>query len=247
MQSLPKVTLISHTYLEPSYRGKLSYLGGPIPLTLISPSRFPWSYALPPVNFEPANYGVQTYAPQFPVGVTSSTRWTLRSRDLGFRSAPPSILHVENDVHSFILMQALLYRRLYAPHAHVVVFVWANQPLTGLKATVLNPVASTLSAPRLISTSPGISQRKTYSNKMVFPHIGLPSSHKPALPYRQAPSMFKPRRGCVRNWASPRMNSSSATSGGWSRKKASATSCRHFVIFRHPITMYACSCLEMAF
>jgi len=77
----------------------------------------------------------------FPLGIRSSTRWILASRDLGFRSYQPDIVHVENEIHSLSVLQALASRRLYAPTARMVVFVWANQPLSGTKGFILNAVS----------------------------------------------------------------------------------------------------------
>jgi glycosyltransferase involved in cell wall biosynthesis len=48
---------------------------------------------------------------------------------------------VENEAHSFSLLQALLCRRFYAPRAKVVVSIWANQRLTGIKGIALNILA----------------------------------------------------------------------------------------------------------
>jgi len=137
----PRVCLIGHTYLEKQYRAKLSHLASQVDLTVISPDQFQTPYGLSQADFsEPRNYAVRVYAGLYPAHVRTSTRWVLRSGDLGFRSSPPDIIHVENEATSFSLLQALLYRRIYAPTAKVIVFVWANQQLTGYRRLLLQPL-----------------------------------------------------------------------------------------------------------
>ncbi|PYS49848.1 MAG: hypothetical protein DMF68_08755 [Acidobacteria bacterium] len=138
----PRVCLISHAYLEKSYRSKLNLLAQEFDLTLVSPDKFPSAYGLHQADFaEDRKYQVEVYPCRFPLGVRTSTRWTLKSRDLSFRQASPDIIHVENEAHSFSLLQALTLRRWYAPQAKIVIFVWANQRLVGLKGHALNGLA----------------------------------------------------------------------------------------------------------
>ena len=137
-----RVSLIGHAYLEKRTRSKLSYMAKSVNLRLLSPDQFPFPYGIYCANFsEKMGYQVQVYPCRFPAGVRTSTRWILATHDLGFRCFQPDIIHVENEAHSFILLQALIYRRLYAPNAKVVVFVWANQFLNGMKRWVLNPIS----------------------------------------------------------------------------------------------------------
>lgn len=138
----PKVCLISHIYLDERYRGKLPYLGEAVDLRVISPDQFQEAYGLFRADFSMENgYRVQSYPCRFPAGVRTSTRWILDTWDLDFRGFQPDIIHVENEIHSFIILQALTYRRLFAPRAKVVVFVWANQRLRGVKRWGLNLLA----------------------------------------------------------------------------------------------------------
>src|SRR5207237_4765223 len=75
----------------------------------------------------------------------TSTRWFLRSWDLGFRRFRPDIVHVENEAHSFILLQAILCRALFARRSRIVLFVWANLAPAGARRLVLNPLSRSLS------------------------------------------------------------------------------------------------------
>jgi len=141
----PRICLISHIYLERRHRSKLSYLAQDVELDLVSPDRFESPYGLQRADFAGiADYRVRVYPCWFPLGVRTSTRWLLASHDLGLRASPPDILHVENEVHSLSLLQAVLYQRHYAPRARVVVSVWANQRLRGAIGFGLNLLARLL-------------------------------------------------------------------------------------------------------
>jgi len=181
MSSRPRVSLISHTYLERSYRRKLDHLALNVDLTLSSPDQFPFAYGLYRADFSASlPYRVHVYPCRFPTGVRTSTRWMLATRDLGFKSFRPHIIHIENEAHSFSLLQALAYRRWYAPHAKVVVFVWANQLLTGVKGIGLNALARMMrpgidhyiagnSDAKALLIASGIAENKV----SVFPLIGI--------------------------------------------------------------------------
>jgi L-malate glycosyltransferase len=136
------VCLISHAYLEEGYRSKLRQLGAGIRLRLVTPKQFPFAYRNATADFSAeTTFEWRAYPCIFPLGIRSSTRWILASRDIGFRSYQPDIVHVENETHSLSVLQALASRRLYAPRARMVVFVWANQPLFGAKRFILNAVS----------------------------------------------------------------------------------------------------------
>ena len=142
MTNKPRVVLISHVYLEKQYRGKLPFIGQSADLTIISPNRFPFPYGLLNADFSNVrDYSVQLYPQVFPLPIHTSTRFILGNCDLGFRQNPPDIIYVENEESSFLLLQALLYRRWYAQDAKVVVFIWANQKLNGFKGAAQNALA----------------------------------------------------------------------------------------------------------
>ena len=175
------VSLISHTYLEARYRGKLSHLAQHVDLTLISPKQIFSPYGMYQADFSEArNYHVRVYPCLFPTSVHTSTRWALASRNLGFSEAQPDIIHIENEAHSFSLIQAMLYRKLYTPRAKLVVFSWANQHLRGAKGLVMNTLARFLrpgidfyitgnSAGRELLLESGVSSEKI----AVFPQSGV--------------------------------------------------------------------------
>src|SRR6267143_4468082 len=137
---MTKVALISHSYVDSAYRGKLAYLAQATELRLVTPSWYPGPLGRYEVDFQ-LNSGVpvESYPVSFVNFNRTSTRWFLRSHDLGFAEFQPDIIHVENESHSWILCQALLYRRLFAPRAKVIIFSWENLTLQeqGTKARTL--------------------------------------------------------------------------------------------------------------
>jgi len=62
---------------------------------------------------------------------------------LGFAEFQPDIIHVENESQSWIVCQALLYRKLFAPRAKLINFSWENMTPQeqGSKARVLEYLA----------------------------------------------------------------------------------------------------------
>src|SRR5215469_9496019 len=144
MLSRPKVAFISHSYVESACRRKLAHLSQAIDLQLITPSSYPTPYGWYKLDSE-FNPGLDILS--FPIQFfhieRTSTRWFLRSSDLGFSRFKPDIIHIENELHSWIVCQALFCRKWSAPQAKVVVFSWENLPLQeqGLKARGLEYLA----------------------------------------------------------------------------------------------------------
>jgi L-malate glycosyltransferase len=122
-----KVALISHSYVESANRGKLAHLAQLTELRLITPSSYPTPFGSHSLDCE-CNIGVpvESYPIRFLHHYRTSTRWFLWSRDLGFSQFRPDIIHVENEQHSWIVCQALLYRKRFAPQAKLILFSWEN-------------------------------------------------------------------------------------------------------------------------
>jgi glycosyltransferase involved in cell wall biosynthesis len=139
-----KIAFVSHTYMEPATRTKLVYMAKHEDVRFIAPSSYPtfcgWQDLGVTENPGPHIWGYPIHFFHFK---RTSTRWFLRSRDLGFASFQPDIIHVENEPHSWITCQVLLYRRLFSPRAKVVVFTWDNLTLEeqGTKARLLEYVS----------------------------------------------------------------------------------------------------------
>jgi glycosyltransferase involved in cell wall biosynthesis len=97
-------------------------------LTLISPAAFAYAYGPMKAEFTGAEpYGVRTYECRFPVGLRTSTRWVYSSRDLDFETLRPEIVHVENEPHSFSVLQAIWAGRSLSPRPRIVVSSWGNR------------------------------------------------------------------------------------------------------------------------
>jgi len=140
-----RVSLISHAYAEERYRAKLLCISKGVDLELVAPESFRFPYGTIRFEIDPAaRYRVRLLRSFFPVGVRTSTRWILRSWDLGFRQFNPDIIHVENEAHSFILLQAAVCRALFAPRAKMLLFVWANMLPTGYKGVVFKALTRLL-------------------------------------------------------------------------------------------------------
>ncbi len=122
-----RVALISHAYLE-GYVGTLTALARKVDLRVVVPDRHPvrtTSDSALTARGQP--FALVRYPLYRILGQRSSTRWMLGTADLGFRRSVPDIVHVVNERHSLIVLQALAARRLWAPRARAVVFVWENQ------------------------------------------------------------------------------------------------------------------------
>jgi glycosyltransferase involved in cell wall biosynthesis len=173
--------LISHAYLDDQYQSKLRHLAASVQLRLITPNRFRFAYRNAVANpTGPRSFEWITHPSLFPVGIRTSTRWMLATGDLGLRQYRPDIIHVENEIHSFIVLQAILSRRLYTPTARIVLFVWANQQLVGPKRWLLDPLSRYLygriafyitgsRGARQLLLERGVPSERT----MVIPQIGL--------------------------------------------------------------------------
>src|SRR6266849_3714188 len=135
-----KVAFISHSYVESAFRRKLVSLSQSTDLRFITPSAYPMAYGWYRLDFD-SNPGVRTvgYPIHFLHFKRTPTRWFLRSYDLGFSEFQPDIIHVEMEPHGWITCQALLYRKLFAPKAKVIIFSWENLTLEeqGTKARTL--------------------------------------------------------------------------------------------------------------
>lgn len=192
--AVPEVCLVSHSYTDEGYRTKLSALSREVKLVLVTPARYPGSHGEGSIEPRRGEYEVRAFRCLFPLLIRSSTRWVLASRDFGFRASTPDIIHVENEAHSFSLIQTLLFRRLYAPRARIVVFVWANAPLAGLKGHVLDFVSRLIqpAIDRYIAGSAGA--------EAILRQRGIPPEHVSVMPQTGVETRsFRPPSSQIRN------------------------------------------------
>ncbi|GIW09748.1 MAG: hypothetical protein KatS3mg061_0805 [Dehalococcoidia bacterium] len=133
-----RICVVSHIYLEPRYVGKLYQLAAQADLLLVQPSRLA---PHPPASItSTAAFTVATLRPIFPSGIRSSTRWVLPGLVQRIAAFQPDIIQVENELHSFITIQALLARSTVAVQAKVVVAFWQNVPLRGWRRLLGQPL-----------------------------------------------------------------------------------------------------------
>jgi glycosyltransferase involved in cell wall biosynthesis len=122
-----RIALVSHSYIDSAYRGKLPYLAEANELHLISPSAYLSPYGWQSLDrVAPPGTSITGFPIRFASYKRTSTRWFLQSFDLGFRSIAPDIIQVENEQHSWITTQVVNYRRWFAPGARIVNFFWDN-------------------------------------------------------------------------------------------------------------------------
>lgn len=173
---LPRVLLVSHTYLDGGYETKLRALAKEVTLRLCMPERFLSSFRAPSVKPSGSGYEVAYYPVWFPLGRRSSTRWVLPSLDLGMRRFQPDILHIENEIESFPVLQALAQRRLFAPRAAVVVFFWNNLPFAGWRAGLLR-LLTMVARPRIALFMAG-----NEAGRQLLVRDGVPAERVMVLP-----------------------------------------------------------------
>jgi L-malate glycosyltransferase len=188
MASLLKIAFISHSYLESSCRRKLLYLAQATDFQLITPSWYPTPYGRYEVDFEfNHNVPVKSYPIVFPHFMRTSTRWLLNSRDLGLSQFLPDIIHIENEQHSWIACQTLLYRRMFAPKAKVVLFLWNNLEEFGIKTRLLEQVA------RINRRVIDFFICGNFAGKKILEAKGIPEEDVEVLPqYGIDPEIFHP-------------------------------------------------------
>jgi len=183
-----KVALISHSYIESASRQKLAFLGKATDLQLITPSWYPTPYGRYDVDFEfNHNVPIKSYPIVFPHFMRTSTRWLLSSRDLGLSRFSPDIIHVENEQHSWIVCQALLYRKVFAPKAKVILFLWNNLEEYGIKARLLEHLA------QLNRRFIDFFICGNLAGKKILEAKGIPEANVEVLPqYGVDPEIFRP-------------------------------------------------------
>lgn len=196
-----KVAFIGHSYIESASRGKLVHLAQFTDLRLITPSKFPMAYRWYSLDFE-FNPGVQVLS--YPIDFLhlrrTSTRWFFRTSDLGLAQLQPDIIHVENEQHSWIVCQTLLYRKRFAPRAKFVLFSWENLRAgeQGSKAWALERLA------RFNRQFVDFFICGNADGKQILVENGVPEDKVEVLPqFGVDPEMFYPypaeRRGLLRN------------------------------------------------
>ncbi len=131
--------------MESRLRALLEVLSGHTHLTVISPASFTFPYGRLKAEFSGAEpYGVRLYPCVFPLGVKTSTRWILSSRDLDFQTLRPDIVHVENEPHSLAVLQAVWAARTVVPRPRLIVSSWGNRWPPQPKATILRGILRTV-------------------------------------------------------------------------------------------------------
>ncbi|MFN8535560.1 MAG: glycosyltransferase family 4 protein [Dehalococcoidia bacterium] len=131
-----RVCLISHNYLETRYQTKLRALAHDLQLIQPDVLQFPFG-ALRASPLDVTGMKTVTAHATFLPGLRTSTRWFLLGIAPAIDEFRPDIIHVENEIHSFITLQALLYRKMLCPSAKVGVAFWQNLLVGGRKGPLV--------------------------------------------------------------------------------------------------------------
>ena len=133
-----RVSVISHTYVQKATRAKLRCLAQKVCLTLVVPAVFPNPpYGTYRADLDEDTFTIYPFRNVFVNPGFSSTRYVFASLDLGLKDFQPNIIQIENEVHSLIAFQALLYRRIYVPKARFVIVIYQNQIMGGVKGGIV--------------------------------------------------------------------------------------------------------------
>ena len=122
-----RVLLISHTYMPRVNQPKLHELGNypGVELRVLVPQQWrePNRFDLRP---EMPAFAHFQYAALPTLFTPHINRFFFLTPDLTMRSFQPDIIQVEESEQGLSLLQALVYRRMWAPRARVVFFTWQN-------------------------------------------------------------------------------------------------------------------------
>lgn len=135
-----KLVIISHSYIENDHGGKINILKNSFDTTLISPSEPFYSYTGDFAFFNKYDFNIKTFRAYFPFFKKSSTSWILPGL-FCYRTVKPDIILIENEIHSLITLQAVIYRYFINRKAKLVIFIWNNIYPTGLKGLIINCIA----------------------------------------------------------------------------------------------------------
>jgi glycosyltransferase involved in cell wall biosynthesis len=134
------VLLISPQCVVPEYRKRLEYLGERVTLMTLAPREFLdiFQNAGSTAVAGATSYDLRELETVF--RSTSGTRCLLKIPPALWRSFQPDIVHVEQEIWSLSVFQALAYRRMFSPRASLVISTWENLPRRGLKGALLDRV-----------------------------------------------------------------------------------------------------------
>lgn len=130
----PTVVLLSHAFLDLEVRKMLGALEPHMRAVAVTLDRYPVPPAVGAEFFRPTRAPTDAqwrdvfvgFRPLYRPGSPAVSQYALISLSLGFRQLRPDVIHTEYPPWSPIFWQALLARRLFAPHACVVLFAKKN-------------------------------------------------------------------------------------------------------------------------
>ncbi len=124
-----RILLISHTYVAQENQKKLHALAAmpDVELAVVTPHL--WRELILKENVAHVPTDAPFTLTPIRAAIPSQEQFYFYySLDLGMRHFKPDILYVEQGAGSFVYLQSLIYRNLYAPKAKAVFFTWWNLP-----------------------------------------------------------------------------------------------------------------------
>lgn len=119
-----RVTIVSHSYLEPEHHKNLGELAALVDVQWVTPERA-IGLVRRDVSFSPRHLKGGRSKPLRAIRPFGA-QYVLLSPDFGLRRFRPDVIHVEYEPWSLIFWQAALYQRLWAPQARLVSTVKKN-------------------------------------------------------------------------------------------------------------------------
>jgi glycosyltransferase involved in cell wall biosynthesis len=135
-----RVLLLSPQCVVPEYRKRLELVGRQVTLLALAPREFVDVFANGGGPSKPAARSYDLRELPVPFRSRSGTRCVLNIPGSLWRKFGPDIVHVEQEIWSLAVFEALIYRRLYSPRAAFVISTWENLPRPGLKGRVLDAI-----------------------------------------------------------------------------------------------------------
>ena len=119
-----KVTVLSHSYLEPENRKNMVALSNYASLCVILPSKGS-VLIFRDYEFERSEFGRKLFMVFRPLHVTDG-QYLLFTMNMGLRRFRPDVINVEYNPWSAMFFQVLVYRTLFCPHAKMICTIKKN-------------------------------------------------------------------------------------------------------------------------
>lgn len=190
---LMKVTVLSHSYLEPENRKNMIALAAYVSVRVIVPRKGS-VLIFRDYEFERSEFGSKLFMVFRPLYV-SDGQYLLCTSTMGLRRFRPDVINVEYNPWSAMFFQVVVYRALFCPHAKIICTIKKNtyRRYSGIRKWLKDWLSrfSLRWVDRIISGSNMVTQ--LYERKFLVPahritklhHLGVDTSLFVPAPMRQ--------------------------------------------------------------